>query len=126
MIKYFTWKELTHTDTGIENQPTDINIIANLIELAKELDTLRTYYGKPIIVNSGYRSKEVNAKVGGVSTSHHTMGLAADLTSKTDLEGLKKAILEQKNHFDQIIVYKTFVHVSIAPLMRHQVIYKDK
>lgn len=104
--------------------PDNINIIANMIDLAKTLDYLRGYFGKPIIVNSGYRSKEVNEKVGGVKTSHHTMGLAADVTSK-DFEGLKKAILANKNKFDQIGIAKNFVHVSIAPQMRHQVFYYD-
>lgn len=120
MIKYFTWQELTKTNTGLPNVPTDINIIANLIELAKTLDILRSYFGSPITVNSGYRSKEVNAAVGGVKTSHHTMGYAADITAK-DYEGLLKAILTNKSKFDQIIIYRNFIHVSIAPLMRHQV-----
>lgn len=124
MIQYFTWEELTHTDTGLDNVPTDINVIANLIDLARILDFLRIYYDAPIRVNSGYRSPEVNARVGGVPTSHHLFGYAADITSE-DVESLKKAVLANKHWFDQIIVYPNFVHVSIAPLMRHQVIHKD-
>lgn len=125
MIRFFTWKELTKTDTCLPNEPADINRIANIIRLAESLDYLRGYFGKPIIVTSGYRSKEVNEKVGGVKTSHHTMGLAADITAK-DFEGLKKAVLANVNHYDQIIIYKNFIHISIAPQMRHQVIYNDK
>lgn len=124
MIQYFTWKELTHTDTGLPNVPDDINVIANLIGLARVLDVLRIYYDAPIRVNSGYRSKEVNACVGGVPTSHHTMGYAADITSD-DIKSLKDAVLANKHWFDQVIVYPDFVHVSVAPLMRHQVIHKD-
>lgn len=127
MIQYFTWKELTHTDTGLDNVPTDINVIANLIGLARILDVLRIYYDAPIRVNSGYRSVEVNERVGGVPTSHHTMGYAADITSvaSDDIKSLKDAVLANKHLFDQIILYPTFVHVSVAPLMRHQVIHKD-
>lgn len=125
-IKYFTWQELTHTDTNLPNVPNDINVIANLIKLANTLDTLRTYFGKPILVNSGYRSKEVNEKVGGVKTSHHLFGFAADITSKTNLDELKEAVITYKNYFDQIIIYPNFIHVSVAPQMRHQVIIKTK
>ena len=126
MITHFTWQELTKTNTGLDNTPTDINRIANLIDLAKALDLLRAYYGKPIIVNSAYRSTEVNAKVGGVATSHHTMGLAADITSK-DFDSLKKAVLDYMLYkADQVIVYEKqkFIHISIAPQMRHQLLYK--
>lgn len=125
MITYFKWNELIKTNTGLQNTPNDINVIANLIDLAKTLDYLRGYFGKPIIVNSGYRSKEVNEAVGGVKTSHHTMGLAADITSK-DFEGLKKAILANKNKFDQIGIYDNYIHISIGPLMRHQIYYGKK
>lgn len=124
MIKYFTWKELTHTDTGLDNVPTDINVIANLIGLARVLDVLRIYYDAPIRVNSGYRSKEVNARVGGVPTSHHLFGYAADIAS-ADVQSLKDAVLKNAHWFDQIILYPDFIHVSVAPLMRHQVIHKD-
>jgi zinc D-Ala-D-Ala carboxypeptidase len=125
MIRYFTWEELTHTDTGLPNTPTDINVIANLISLARMLDVLRIYYDGPIRVNSGYRSKEVNAAVGGVATSHHLFGFAADITS-SNIASLKDAVLANKHWFDQVILYPNFIHVSIAPLMRHQVINKDK
>lgn len=125
MIRYFTWEELTHTDTGLPNEPDDINVIANLIHLAQILDVLRIFYDAPIKVNSAYRSKEVNEKVGGVPTSHHTMGYAADITSD-DIASLKEAVLANKHWFDQLILYPNFCHVSVAPLMRHQVIYKDR
>lgn len=123
MIRFFTWHELIRTNTGFPNVPTDLNVIANLVDLARVLDSLRAEYGKPIIVNSGYRSKEVNAIVGGVPHSHHLLGLAADITSK-DFERLKQLVLKHKDRFDQVILYSNFVHVSIGPLMRHEVIYK--
>lgn len=123
MVTYFTFQELVKTNTGLENYPTDINLLANLVDLAKFLDQIRKELGLPIIVNSGYRSPQVNAKVGGVKTSHHTMCLAADIKCKDNaklLEILKKHIKE----IDQLIVYPTFIHISIAPLRRGQIILK--
>ena len=45
------------------------------------LDPIREAWGKPIIVSSGYRCKELNALVGGVKNSHHLLGCAADITA---------------------------------------------
>lgn len=126
MITYFKWQELIKTNTGLPNTPDNINIIENLVDLARELDWLRKYFGSPIIVNSGYRSKEVNEKVGGVKTSHHTMGLAADITAK-DFELLKQRVLENIARYDQVIIYpnRHFIHISIGPLKRNMVIYNE-
>lgn len=122
-IKYFTFNELVKTDTGLNNYPTNIKVIENLVELARFLDVIREELGMPIIINSAYRSDVVNFKVGGVKTSHHLYGLAADIKCKDN----KKLLEILKNHIDkidQMIVYKTFIHVSIAPLHRGQLIYK--
>jgi uncharacterized protein YcbK (DUF882 family) len=53
------------------------------------LDPLREKYGKPIIVNSGYRCPKLNKCVGGVSTSQHVKGQAADITGKSAIENKK-------------------------------------
>ena len=93
------------------------------------LDPLRERYGKPIVVNSGYRCAKHNAEVGGVANSQHVKGEAADIrpTTKVQLDGpegkvkctnyanelkhLRQLIIESRN-FDQLIVYPTFLHVS--------------
>lgn len=84
LSKNFTLSELVHSDTanarGIDNTPTDIKIVNNLIKLAKNvLQPIRDKYGKPIIITSGYRCLDLNKAVGGVSNSQHLLGLAADI-----------------------------------------------
>lgn len=93
-MKYFTFKEMIQSNTakarGIENIPDwdDIYRLQKLIETI--LDPLREWYGKPIIVNSGYRCEALNKAVNGVSTSLHKYGYASDITagSKTENEKL--------------------------------------
>lgn len=85
-MKYFTIKELCASDSAtankIDNTP-DQPAIANMTELVENLlDPLREKYGYPINCNSGYRSKALNAKVGGASNSCHLYGQAADLKIK--------------------------------------------
>lgn len=83
MKNYFTVKELSLSDTakkfGIDNTPSEEvkNHIKELIE--KLLNPIREAWGGPIIVNSGYRCPKLNEKVGGVKTSAHLTGYAADL-----------------------------------------------
>ena len=90
MGKYFTIEELTKSNTakrnGIENKPTEEQIGYMNALIDNVLDPLREAYGKPIYVNSGFRSKELNSFVGGTSSSHHLCKngyAAADLTTKT-------------------------------------------
>ena len=83
MSKYFSIEELCKSDTaniqGIDNTPTD-EIKENLQELIDNvLDPLREWYGKPIYVNSGYRSPELNKVVNGAKNSFHLKGCAADI-----------------------------------------------
>ena len=88
LTKNFTLEELVHSDTanakGIDNTPTQ-EIIDNLKELAENvLQPIRDKWGKPLTVNSGYRCKELNKAVGGVSTSQHQKGKAADIEAGTN------------------------------------------
>lgn len=83
-MKYFTIKELSHSDTavarGIDNTPTG-EAVHNLTELVENvLDPLREKYGKPIRVSSGYRSAVLNRSVNGATSSQHRLGQAADIT----------------------------------------------
>lgn len=73
----------------IDNIPTwdEIDNLKKLIETI--LDPLREWYGKPIIVNSAYRSEALNKAVGGVSTSYHLYGYAADITAGNKIENEK-------------------------------------
>ena len=64
MITNFTFNEMTKTDTGFDNTPNDMNVIKNLVKVAEFLQVIRDELHLPIIVTSGYRSKEVNEQVG--------------------------------------------------------------
>lgn len=77
-MKYFTLTELTRTSTGLDNTPSPEVIKRLEVLVEKVLDPLREEYGAPIYVNSGYRSTEVNRKVGGARTSQHLKGEAVD------------------------------------------------
>lgn len=123
----FTLKELTKTNTGLPNLITDLEI-DNLTRLCqKVLQPLRDIYGKPIIVNSGYRSERVNKAVGGVPTSQHRKGEAADITAGSREENKKLFDILKTMEFDQLITYDyRFLHVSytIRKPNRNQIILK--
>ena len=105
-ITNFTFKELVKTDTGLDNIPNDMNVLSNLCRLANFLQTIRNELHLPIIVNSAYRSPEVNAKVGGVASSYHTKGLAADIRS-SDMDKLLAVLHSHLLECDQIGIYYT-------------------
>ncbi len=75
---HFKFSELVRTDTGLPNVPGWRETL-NLRLLARYLDTVRDEYGKPVKVNSGFRSEAVNERVGGARNSAHLKGLAADI-----------------------------------------------
>lgn len=121
-MKYFTIKELCYSriakEKNIYNEPTAL-VADNLVLLVENiLDPLRQAYGKPINVNSGYRSKALNKSVGGVSNSQHLEGKAADIvgTPNTPEENKKLFELVKKLNlpFCQLIDESnmTWVHVS--------------
>ena len=78
----FTLKELTHSETaerlGLDNTP-DEKVKANLVRLARMLEEVRRILGRPIMVNSAYRSPAVNKAIGSKPTSQHCLGCAADI-----------------------------------------------
>ena len=121
-MRYFTLEELEHSDTATKykidntsNGETRTNLI-KLIELL--LDPIRTKWGKPIKVNSGYRCSRLNRMVGGASTSQHLLGEAADITVGSSEENKKlfEMILSMSNIlFDQLILEDggKWIHISL-------------
>ena len=83
LSKNFTLDEMIRTSTGIPNIPTDKEIENIKMLVENVLQPLRDHMNRPIIVNSGFRSKEVNKAVGGSKTSGHMLGTAADITMGT-------------------------------------------
>jgi hypothetical protein len=109
----FTLEELTVTSVDADNTPNPEHI-ANLQRLVDNvLQPLRKMYGKPIKINSGYRSKEVNNAIKGSSTtSSHCNGEAADLDCEDN--ALLFSIIRETLTFDQVINEQNFswIHVS--------------
>lgn len=131
-MKFFTIRELIKSNTaqrkGIINIPNK-NEENNLIALVDNiLDPLRQAYGKPIIVTSGFRCKELNKIVGGAYNSQHSLGEAVDITSLEDTREENKKIfqlIQQLNlPFDQLINEYNFdwVHVSYSNKNRRQIL----
>lgn len=115
-MKYFSIDEMCKTSTGIPNNPTN-TVRSNLAALIENvLDPLRESYGKPIKVNSGYRSKAVNAAVNGAASSQHVTGEAADISAGSPSENKKLFDILCSMNFDQIINEHdyTWVHVSFS------------
>lgn len=114
--KSFKYSEFTKSDTAtrlhLNNAITDWEVRDNIKALVENvLQPLRDAWGGPIFINSGYRSPEVNKAVGGVETSQHTKGMAADCGC-TDPYALAKLAKKMKLDYDQLGVYASFVHFS--------------
>ena len=112
---------------GLPNNPPEEARCA-LCELVKcLLQPLRIAYNKPIVVTSGYRSPEVNRLVGGVRSSQHVKGEAADCYVP-DIYCLLDTLKKSDLPFDQAILYrkKHFLHLSyrVNGKQRRQVLYK--
>ena len=103
-ITNFTFKELIKTDTGLDNIPNDMNIIKNLCRLTDFLQMIRNELHLPIIVTSGYRSKEVNESVNDASSSYHVKGLAADIKC-SDMDKLLSVLHSHLMNIDQLGIY---------------------
>jgi len=81
--------------------------------LVEMLNEVREKFGKPIIINSGYRTKEHNAKVGGKPNSSHLKGLAVDIKCTNSTDRFHLLFLLQEIGFQRIGVAKTFIHVDL-------------
>ena len=106
LSKNFTLEEMMATSHGkLQDMPTG-EVILNLTFLcARVLQPLRDAIGRPVYINSGYRSKRLNARVGGVPNSYHLRGLAADIHVDND-EHAKVLfdILRQNKWVDMLIM----------------------
>jgi len=127
MTPHFTLAELTHTDHRLlDNTPNDAER-ANLQRLAEFLETVKTTLGgKPIMINSAFRSKAVNDAVGSKDTSQHRQGLAADFrVPGMAPDAVVRALLHLP--YDQIIrEYDAWTHISISDKPRRQALIIDR
>lgn len=116
LTEHFTLEELTHTDhREFDNTPNDAEL-ENIKRLAEFLEEVKTVLGgKPIMVNSAFRSKQVNDAVGSKDTSQHRIGCAADIRvpSMTPDE-VVRAVIASGIGYDQIIrEFDRWTHISV-------------
>ena len=116
LSKHFTLEELTHTDhRDLDNTPDD-HEKNNLMRLARFLEEVKTVLGgKPVMVNSAFRSKAVNDAVGSKDTSQHRVGCAADLRIPgMTPDEVVKAIIASGIGYDQVIrEFDRWSHISV-------------
>jgi putative chitinase len=129
MTPHFTLAELTHTDhRSLDNTPNAAEL-ANLQRLAEFLETVKTTLGgKPVMINSAFRSKAVNDAVGSKDSSQHRQGLAADFRVPGMVpDAVVRAIIAANLPFDQIIrEFDAWTHISISDKPRRQALIIDK
>ena len=116
LTPHFTLEELTVTDhREFDNIPnsSEINNLKRLAELLEEVKTLLG--GKPIMVNSAFRSKQVNDAVGSKDTSQHRVGCAADIrVPGVTPDEVVKAVIASGIGYDQIIrEFNSWTHISV-------------
>ena len=105
LTPHFTLAELTHTDhRELENTPNETEL-ANIQRLAEFLEELKTVLGgKPIMVNSAFRSEALNTLVGSKNTSQHRVGCAADIrVPSMTPDQVVKAVIASDLDYDQVI-----------------------
>lgn len=129
--KNFTMEEMTYSTIGksmsIENKPnkTEKENIKKLV--INVLQPIRDKLNKPIIINSGYRNEKINKLVGGVNSSQHKKGQAADIACTLEVKDMILEIIDKHNiPYDQLIIYRGFIHISYnEENNRYQTIYKN-
>ena len=116
MTPNFTLAELTVTDhREFKNEPNPTEI-KNLQRLAGLLEQVKSILGGvPIMVNSAFRSQEVNDAVGSKDTSQHRVGCAADIrVPGMAPDAVVKAVIAAKLPFDQLIrEFDRWTHISV-------------
>jgi len=117
----FSLEELTFSQVasrrGLNNTPSD-KVKDNLERLAFFLEQIRKLFNKPLLISSGYRSREVNEAVGGSKASQHCEGCAADFNVKgMSPNAVVRAIVDANIPYDQVILeFDSWIHISIPTI----------
>ena len=124
---HFKLGEFTKSNSHSEvyNIPSH-EAIANLKRVCGWLEVLRERYGKPVIINSGYRSPQLNKKIGGVPTSNHLTGCAADIRVANMEQLIRYAAIlldyadESHQDFDELLIERNrhgaiWLHFAVRP-----------
>ena len=116
LTEHFSLEELTHTDhREYDNTPNDAEL-ENLKRLAQFLEEVKAALGgRPVMVNSAFRSKQVNDAVGSKDTSQHRIGCAVDIrVPKLTPDEVVRIIIAAGLPYDQVIrEFNAWTHVSI-------------
>ena len=146
LSEHFTLAELTKTSVMIENVPNEAQV-NNLKRLCGWLERLRQKYNlnikekiknkndEPIIINSGYRSPQVNKAVGGAANSNHLTGCAVDIHVNGMEQLLRYAVIlldiadEGREDFDELLMERNakgtyWLHFAVRPEgNRHKIVF---
>ena len=146
LSEHFTLAELTKTSVMIENVPNEAQV-NNLKRLCRWLERLREMYNlnikdkiknkneEPIIINSGYRSPQVNKAVGGAANSNHLTGCAVDIHVNGMEQLLRYAVIlldiadEGREDFDELLMERNakgtyWLHFAVRPEgNRHKIVF---
>ena len=126
LSQHFKLGEFTKSNhPEVYNIPSHV-AIENMKRICGWLEVLRDRYGAPIIINSGYRSPQLNKKVGGVSTSNHVTGCAVDIRCGGAEQAIDYAYIlkayskEIQQDFDELLIEKNkygcyWVHFAVRP-----------
>lgn len=116
LTEHFSLEELTHTDhREYDNTPNDAEL-ENLKRLAEFLEEVKqTLGGRPIMVNSAFRSKQVNDAVGSKDSSQHRIGCAVDIrVPELTPDQVVRAVIASSLAYDQVIrEFDRWTHISI-------------
>lgn len=133
MTPHFSLAELTRTDHRTLDNTPDPAALANLQRLAEFLEQVREVLGgKPVMINSAYRSKAVNDAVGSSERSQHRLGCAADIrVPGMSPDAVVRAVMASGLAYDQLIKeFDSWTHISIPNLAttypRHMALIIDK
>jgi hypothetical protein len=122
LSEHFSLEELTITNhREFDNTPNDAEL-ENLKRMAEFLEEVRELLGKPLLINSCFRSELVNNSVGSKSTSQHRLGCATDFrVNGMTPDEVVKAIIASDLNFDQIIrEFDRWTHISIPNSIHNQ------
>ena len=127
LSEHFTLGEMTKSGSHPEvyNIPSH-EAIANMKRLCQWLEVLRKRYNAPIIINSGYRSPQLNRKIGGVANSNHLTGCAVDIRVSGMGQLIRYAAIlldyaeESHQDFDELLIEKNrygaiWLHFAVRP-----------
>ena len=126
LSQHFTLGEFTRSKyPEVYNIPSH-EAIANLKRLCEWLEVLRNKIGHPIVINSGYRSPQLNRKVGGAPTSNHLTGCAVDIRTNGMEQAIEYAAIlinyakESQQDYDELLIEKNrygavWLHFAVRP-----------